>query len=619
MLRTRLFLNLLPFVLVLLAIGLYAIVLFSRLATSIDAAVGGNYRSVLAAQQMASDLAELDREVWAESGTRGTNPKAFAQGRRRVEQHLDLLLTNACLPGEKELDRQLSAHFEAYSKALAGSSSLTEPEGRHRLYVQLLLPHSLKIRALLDQVLDLNRQAVLVASQRVQKITREVTRLMVLGMAVALAFSAYSCYRLSRSILRPIQLVTTAARDLGQGKLNQPVPVVSRGELGELALAFNKMAAQLEEYRHSTSEQIVRLHRTMETTLASFPDPIFVLDGDGRIELRNPAASELASSLQLNGELPGRLQTIARDSLASGQHFLPDNFKEAVSYRIHGTEKFFLPRVLTMRTKEDALFGVAVVLYDVTRFRLLDAAKSDLVATVSHELKSPLTSVRMVIHILLEKTVGPLTSGQDELLQAAREDTERLLRILNDLLDLARLEEGDPGLHFEAVAPAELLQETVEDLAEKASAKALKLDLQLDPGLPEVSVDRQRINHVFANLLTNAIKHSPAGGEVLLRATRAGQDTVEFSITDQGPGIREEYQARIFERFFRAPGQVKPGAGLGLSIAREITTAHGGRLWVKSTPRHGATFFLALKTAAQAHAAAEATLPHPAEVHQRTF
>ncbi|MCI0349473.1 MAG: HAMP domain-containing histidine kinase, partial [Acidobacteriales bacterium] len=284
----------------------------------------------------------------------------------------------------------------------------------------------------------------------------------------------------------------------------------------------------------------------------------------------------------------------ARKTLESGEDFLPDSFNEVVNFRIRGEDKFFLPRVLAMRNKEDALFGVAVVLYDVTRFRLLDAVKTNLVATVSHELKTPLTSVRMVLHILLENTLGALTPKQTELLQAAREDTERLLRILHDLLDLTRLEEGNAGLHKEPVAPAELLQSVMEEMRDQTLPKGLKMNCALDPDLPPVSVDRQRINHVFTNLISNAIKHSPAGGEILLRAVRAGDDSIQFSVSDQGPGIPEKYHARIFDRFFRVPGQIRTGAGLGLSIAKEITVAHGGRIGVKNSSGQGSTFYVML-------------------------
>jgi len=335
----------------------------------------------------------------------------------------------------------------------------------------------------------------------------------------------------------------------------------------------------------------------METTLASFPDPIFVLNQDGGIELKNPAADDLTASLHINGQLPDRLQTIARKALDSGENFLPHSFDEAVSWRINGAEKSFLPRVLAMRDKDNALNGVAVVLYDVTRFRLLDSAKTNLVATVSHELNTPLTSVRMALHLLLEKSVGTLTPKQDELLQTARNDTERLLRILNDLLDLARLDAGGDGLRKERIAPAELLRAVVEETAHKASARGLRMNCRIEPGLPRVAVDRQRISHVFNNLIANAIRYSPVGGEILLGAARAEEGGVEFSVSDQGPGIPEEYHARIFERFFRVPGQTQKGAGLGLSIAREITVAHGGRIGVKSPPGRGSTFFAVLKAA----------------------
>jgi signal transduction histidine kinase len=135
------------------------------------------------------------------------------------------------------------------------------------------------------------------------------------------------------------------------------------------------------------------------------------------------------------------------------------------------------------------------------------------------------------------------------------------------------------------------------DTADKISASGLKISCLPDPELPPVRVDRQRISHVFTNLVANAIKHSPAGGEIVLRAARAPDNTVQFSVIDQGLGIPEKYQTRIFDRFFRVPGQTKTGAGLGLSIAREITLAHGGRIGVKSTPGHGATFYVLLKAA----------------------
>jgi signal transduction histidine kinase len=596
MLRTRLFLNLLPFVVILLAIGVYAIVLFSRLANSVDATVTDNYRSILAAQSMSLALAEMERERRLDTGRPTSDNQAFAQHQARFEENLPLLLKREDLPREKDLKQQLVTNYNAFKAATARIGSSVQAETKRLIYQQEIVPAVLRMNLLLENIRDVNQKAFLLTSQNIQKITREVTRLMITGMVIALVISAYACYQLSRSILRPILSLTEATRQLGEGSLGQPVPVTGGDELGELAVAFNKMAAQLQEYRQSTTEKIVRLHRTMETTLASFPDPIFVLNKDGLIELKNPAADDLESNLYAGNQLRPPLQPLARKTLETGESFLPHSFNEVVSCRLNHAQKFFLPRILPMRDKEDALFGVAVVLYDVTRFRLLDAAKTNLVATVSHELKSPLTSVRMTLHILLEKIVGALTPGQDELLQAARNDTERLLRILNDLLDLARLEEGNAELHKENAQAADLLQSVMKEMADEASARGLTMICDIEPDLPALPVDRQRISHVFTNLVANAIKHSPPRSEILLRAARAGDSSVQFRITDHGPGIAEEYQARIFDRFFRVPGQTKTGAGLGLSIAREITVAHGGRIGVKSSLGQGSTFYVVLKS-----------------------
>jgi signal transduction histidine kinase len=595
MLRTRLFLSLLPFVVILLAMGVYAIALFSNLANSVDVAVTRHYQSIFAAQVMSQSLAGMEREAHSVADPQTGTDKLFTEYRKQFEDNLALQRNTVTSPGLEELNEQLATNYFAFLKSLTAPDAVRTPKGRAG--EPMSTPTTARMNVLLGKIREQNYQAVLEASNRVQQSAREVTRLVIIGMVMVLAITVLTCYQLGRSILRPIQLLTRATRELGEGNLAQPVPVVSRDELGELAVSFNKMAAQLEEYRQNTSEQLVRLHRTMETTLASFPDPIFVLNQDGGIELKNPAADDLTATLHINGRLPDRLQTIARKALDSGENFLPHSFDEAVSWRINGAEKSFLPRVLAMRDKDNALNGVAVVLYDVTRFRLLDSTKTNLVATVSHELNTPLTSVRMALHLLLEKSVGTLTPKQDELLQTARNDTERLLRILNDLLDLARLDAGGDGLRKERIAPAELVRAVLEESADKASSRGLRMNCRIEPGLPRVAVDRQRISHVFNNLIANAIRYSPVGGEILLGAARAEEGGVEFSVSDQGPGIPEEYHARIFERFFRVPGQTQKGAGLGLSIAREITVAHGGRIGVKSPPGRGSTFFAVLKAA----------------------
>jgi signal transduction histidine kinase len=602
MLRTRLFLNLVPFVVILLAVGVYAIALFSRLSSSVDVIVSENDRSVVAAQQMSVALAGMEKGMSLfREGEREVAKTNFVESQKLFEENLHQQLKRSAAPAVDELSGQLdelsgqlATNYYAFQRTGNWILSLRQPKFPEEEYKSEMAPRLLKMKELLEQITDLNNKSILATSQSLKKSTRDVTRLMIIGIVVALTISGIACYYLVRSIMQPIQSLTKATREVGEGNLDQLVPVSSKDELAQLAESFNKMAVQLQAYRQGTTERIGRLHHTMESTLATFPDPIFVLDKEGHIELKNPAAEGLEASLKLKGELPARLRVLIQKVLETGENFLPNSFKEVVSFRFSGHEIFFLPRILAMRNKESVLFGVAVVLYDVTRFRLLDDVKTNLVATVSHELKTPLTSVRLVLHILLEKTAGTLTSMQQDLLTAARDDAERLLRILNSLLDLTWLDEGNPGLHKETMSSADLVNKVIEGLRESVMTKFLKIKSVVDPDLPAVMVDRQRINHVFTNFINNAIKHSPPHGEIVLRVAQVENNGVKFSVIDQGPGVPEEFQDRIFDRFFRVPGQTKRGVGLGLSIAREIVEAHGGQIGVRSHPGQGSEFYLVL-------------------------
>jgi signal transduction histidine kinase len=213
-----------------------------------------------------------------------------------------------------------------------------------------------------------------------------------------------------------------------------------------------------------------------------------------------------------------------------------------------------------------------------------------MVSTVSHELKTPLTSVQMAIHLLLEEVVGPLTPKQVELLLAARQDADRILAMINDLLDLTRIEQGGVKLDLRPMAVADLIEGVVARLHSQAEDAGIALETNVDPNLFEVLVDRDRIEHVFDNLVVNAIQHSGRGGRIRLKAIPVG-DRVRFLVQDNGSGIPREHLPRIFEKFYRIPsGRATGGAGLGLAIVREIIAAHGGQIDVSSEVGQGTTF-----------------------------
>jgi signal transduction histidine kinase len=377
--------------------------------------------------------------------------------------------------------------------------------------------------------------------------------------------------------------------------------VFGRDELGQLAEAFNAMTRQLRVYRQSNLDQLLRAQRTAQATIDSFPDPVLVLDPTGRVELANPAAKQVLGvgpTIDRTApawQPPEPLRPILRDAVQARQEFSADSFDQAVTFRTAGEERAYFPQVRSIRDETGDTLGSAVVLHDVTRFRILDQFKSDLVANVSHELKTPLTSVRLAVHVLLEETVGPLTPKQTELLVDARDGAERLLGLIDQLLALARLQrpEGDDRRTVEDAAA--LLRRAADAIRPRAGDKHVELVVDPAVDLPRVQVDADRIAIALDNVLTNAVSYTPAGGKITLSAARTPDGRVELTVADTGVGIPPEYLPHVFERFLRIPGQSEPSStGLGLAIAKEIAAAHGGDAMCESNVGKGTTVRLVL-------------------------
>jgi signal transduction histidine kinase len=288
---------------------------------------------------------------------------------------------------------------------------------------------------------------------------------------------------------------------------------------------------------------------------------------------------------------------ICQRAIKSGHSVVPENGKTIIQQFVEGEERFFRPEAQPIRDQEGQPTGVVLVLKDVTQLRQQDEMKRGIISTVSHQLKTPLTSIRMAIHVLLEEKVGSLTEKQAELLLAAREDSDRLYNILNNLLDISRIESGRAAMHLQKKYPNTLVLDVVDLFTLAANDRGVAIRTELCGDLPEVWADATQIGHVFSNLLSNALRYTDPGGEITISAT-ADEAWVIFEVKDTGRGIPPEYLNNVFERFFRVPDQAKEtGAGLGLAIVKEIVEAHGGTVSAQSPEGKGSTFTFTLRRA----------------------
>ncbi len=610
-LRSRILLTLAPLLVLLAILGSAGAWLLYHLGGRIDIILRENYESVIAMERLNEALERIDSSFQFALAGEGDKARGqYAPSWDAYRKALEKEEHNITLPGEKELVDQLRDVTWRYQRL--GDDFYKLPAGdprRHEAYFTKqpergLYETFLEIKYISGEILRINQDNMKEADRDARRTAQDSLFYFGIGLVAAVLLAIVLAWYNSRAILRPISAVTRSAQAIGAGNLDQVVPILARDELGQLADAFNVMARHLRAYRQSSYDRLLRAQRTSQATIDSFPNPVLVIDPEGAVEMANPAAQRLFGVRpRQDGDIivawvpPEPLRTPLEKAMRQQQAYLPEGLGQVVVLTMAGQEHFFLPRILPIADPYGNTLGAAVVLIDVTRFRLLDQVKSDLVATVSHELKTPLTSIRLVVHLLLEETVGTLAPKQTELLLDARDNAERLLAMINNLLDLARIEEGRIRLRRVPESPQALLRTAAETIEPRAQDKGVTVAVQAPDELPPVSVDTERMGHVLANLLDNALTHTERGGRITLAANQA-DGSVVLSVADTGPGIAPEHLPHLFERFYRIPGQTEEaGTGLGLAIVREIVSAHGGSIVCESRPGEGATFRITLPAA----------------------
>jgi signal transduction histidine kinase len=357
------------------------------------------------------------------------------------------------------------------------------------------------------------------------------------------------------------------------------------------------MAEELRNFYRETDRKFIELNQVIRAMMTTLPYPLFILDDHDQVSRMNPAAERLMDSLHSQGAMPKQIRKHLAEASVTDPDYRLDDLKQALLFRIDEQELYFLPRIFPIVLEDGTIFGRALMLVDVTRFRWLDEMKSDMLSTLSHEIRTPLTGIRLVLHLLLEKSTGELTKAQEELVTTAWSDCERLLKTLNSILDLARMESGKAQLDLHEVPALRVVEESYYAFRDQAQAASHLLKMEVSEGLPAVCVDLERISLVFSNFFSNALKYSYSGTEIILMGRAHGSDFVRFSVVNAGPGLSEEEQARVFDKFYRSSANKGEGAGLGLSIARQVVQAHDGRIGVFSEREKRTEFYCDLPVA----------------------
>jgi signal transduction histidine kinase/HAMP domain-containing protein len=499
---------------------------------------------------------------------------------------------------EQELANPLRAELQAYRHAADALTRVASERDALVQYHQRANPLLRRAVALTSVIRDRHFQ---LARKSVTDARDEATasqRAVLLITLAALVFAVLVAWHLTSRVVGPLRTLTRGANALRNGQFDERIDLTSRDELGELATAFNGMAIDLAEFRRTNIGAVVEAKNTLESTLEALPDAVVLLDAGCRILSMNRAAVDVSAAAGVRGpatledlHLNGLDRETIAASIRMGASAAPVvDLTRTIAITRGGTVQRLLPRVVPVHGLTAQQSGAILLLYDVTDLVKLDEMRSELVAVASHELQTPLTTLRMTL-LMLQEAAGALPPRERELVATSLIGVEQLNETVHEFLDLTRIEAGELRLNMEPVDLRLVLSDVIRRAEPQAVALGISLHSQLASVLPAVVADERRLRVVFDNLLSNALKYTPAGGNITVAALDGPAQTgggasnvVTVSVADTGPGVPIAFRDRIFDKFFRLEHHQTEerrhprGAGIGLYMCRQIVELHGGRI-----------------------------------------
>lgn len=535
--------------------------------------LAANYNTLQYSRNMLLSLEEISKEP-------------FAIG--EFQKNLNLQCQNITEDGEKEATQNIFSHF----------SDLEKDQ-------QNLDLHS-AIRKDIAELMQLNMNAIQVKSEIANTTAQNAIAVISIAGTLCFLIAFILMVNLPANISNPIRELTSSIHQIANQNYRQRVRFEGNSEFGELARSFNTMAEKLQEYSESRIDKILKGKKRIETLIDNMHDAVIGIDENRKVLFVNDEALKI-SGLKKENFVGKLIQDVAvtndlvRDLIK--EIINPNTEKnptELLKIFVEGKENYFEKEILDINViptgeQIQRFIGQVIMLRNITPFKELDLAKTHFMGTVSHEFKTPISSIQMGLQLLENERIGHINEEQGKLVSGIKEDAQRLLRITGELLNMTQLESGVVQLNIKPTSVQNIVEEVIAANKSVAENKEIIIKTNIEPNISVVNADSEKTSWVLNNILSNAIRYSYEKSVIEINIVKS-DDKIKFSVKDNGRGIEEQYLKKVFTRYFRIPGTKTEGTGLGLSISKEFIEAQEGAIGVTSEVGVGSTFYFTLSS-----------------------
>lgn len=603
-LKTKISLMYLCLVVMIAFVGTVSVISLYKLSGAINGLMTANYISISAVSNMLEAVERQDSAMLIYMNVdRQKGIDIFSENNDTFLKWFEKENNNVTERGERELVDHTNQYYAKYVKSFLQLQEIRNNQGiqkAHDFYTLTITPNYLKLKQEMKAISLLNEKAMFNGKNKANENAKNSMYILLALTIIAIIGGFVTSRYLTNRFLRPIDTLRQTIKHVTAGDLSQQANIMSQDEIGELAHEFNNMTRRLQQYEQSALGKLMIEKNRFITIVKSISDPLIVMDTSYKIVLINNA-SELFFNINEEKVITKHFLEAVRNSELfdhiSAAFESKEEYIEKIILISSNEEDYYLNVVVTnVKDIQKNITGLIVLFQNVTALKQLEQLRTEFIATISHEFKTPLTSIMLGTDLLQEEGMGTLNEEQKSIAFAIKEDSEKLSTLISELMELSRIESSKAIFRIESCSIVGIIEDSVKQFYRQAEQNRVTLDFDVDENLPKVFADYEKITWVLNNLISNALKYTNAGDTITVNAGVKGEK-MQISVKDSGAGIPLEYQERIFDKFVQVKGndlEVR-GTGLGLAVVKGIIDAHEEKIWCESKIDSGSSFTFTLK------------------------